>query len=315
MATVMSAWNRGIFIILQLICVVFAQDKEVDTGTALPESSADFLESFSCNDLDLNFEQDDSFFRWVLSGRHTTWQPGWVLSMKGDDKYYARVYDMLNWARGENLLPVAVNVSSICHKGMETQYINGIDQIEHSNVIPPTPNQYMPTEIWSNLWNTCQKQLLSTRQSCIDIPGFLVSNPVPPWNVNNPCHLEYRMVDGAHRICLRKYLLALLLGELAELEEAEKLVGGDTCNSSGDSIYDQMQEKQILINQTTYGLYLVMNHTTFQSMLMSSDPHASWAKSKQHLMRDMTHDLKSDWGKWMGWVMDRVRMSKEQSPE
>ena len=118
------------------------------------------------------------------------------------------------------------------------------------------------------------------------------------------------MVDGAHRMCLRKYLLTLLTGELAELEE---LVKGATYKTSTDNIYSQIQQKQRLINQTTHGLFLVMNQTTFQTMLMSSDPHTSWAKNKEHLMIDITKEVQVDWKKWMGRVMDRVWQSKNES--
>jgi len=296
-----------------------------DKGTTeLPTSSAEFFASFSCDnfhvdDSIINEEEDDSFFRWVLPARHTTWHPGWEVPLPqpntqnvtgvGGEKYYARVFDLLNWSRKQNSLPVLVDISSICHKGMELQYMNGIDN--GNNHVPPTQNEFIPSEMWSNLWNTCGEKLRSTNRissSCIDIPGLIVVNPNPPLKINNPCHLEYRMVDGAHRICLRKYLLALLTGELAELEGL--LIEGEeshtTHSITDDKLYATIQEKHRLINRTTYGMFLVMNQTTFQSMLMSSDPFTTWAKDQENLRKGITAEFQLEWNKWMLGVMDRV---------
>ena len=112
------------------------------------------------------------------------------------------------------------------------------------------------------------------------------------------------MVDGAHRLCLRKYLLTLLHGELMELHEK------NISTESNDRLSLQIQQKQQLINQTTYGYFLVLDHTTFLSMLINSDPHKSWAKSKEYLMKDITHDVQLDWQQWMERVMDHVEEMK-----
>jgi len=298
-----------ILLFMQLVCAH-------DTAPAdeLPKSSTDFFASYTCSNteeiISLDNEADGSFFRWVLAARHTAWHSGWEVAMPHfnnssnnvgmeDDKYYARVFDLLNWSMKHNLLPVPIDISSICHKGMETQYSNGISL---SNV--------NPTEKWPSLDETCHKQLLSASRissSCIDIPGIIVTNPNPPLKVNNPCHLEYRMVDGAHRICLRKHLLTLLNRELEELKESRAKT-----STFDNVIHLQIQQKQKLITQTTHGLFLVMNQTTFQSMLMSTDPHTSWAKNKQYLMKDVTKELQLEWKQWMGQVMDRVWESKNE---
>mmetsp|Transcript_15298 Transcript_15298/g.33366 ORF Transcript_15298/g.33366 Transcript_15298/m.33366 type:complete len:325 (-) Transcript_15298:597-1571(-) len=318
----MSAWIHSLFIVqsLNLAC---AHDK----GTAeLPKSSEDFFASFTCNsvhDSDSNLnEEGDPFFRWVLPARHTTWHPGWEVAPRPTgnvtgkgELHYARVFDLLNWSRKHNLLPVPVDISSICHKGMEAQFVNGIGSWTDENSVPPTPNEFISNEIWSTLWNTCHKQLLSTTRissSCIDVPGLLVRNPSPPWNVNNPCHLEYRMVDGAHRICLRKYLSTLLSGELAELEELAKR---ENREAFANSVMAQIRHKQRLVNQTTRGPFLVMNQTAFLSMLMTSDPYTSWAKDKENLMKDATGELLLEWKKWMLRVMDRVGVIKNEHCE
>lgn len=222
---------------------------------------------------------------------------------------YARVFDMLNWSRERRLLPVPVDVTSICHKGMGMQ-TEGSDDCN----IPAKPNVHIPTDTWTSLWSSCSKQLLSTRSSssCIDVPGVVVRNPDPPLKPNNPCSLEYRMVDGAHRMCLRKYLLALLKGEAIELET--QLKGGlhSTPISNGESIKREIERKQALIDQSARGMYLVLNQTTFESMLMNSRPQESWARSKEHLMKGITQELRLDWKGWMGDVMDEVSKSKIQ---
>jgi len=210
-----------------------------------------------------------------------------------DKKYYARVFDLLNWSMENNLLPVPIDITSICHKGMETHYKN-----------TNSASDINPTETWPNLDEICHKKLHSASRisaSCIEIPGIIVITPHPPLKVNNPCRLQYRMVDGAHRICLRKYLLTLLTQELEELEQEP--------GTHDNSLQLQIQEKQKLINQASTGFFLVMNQTTFQSMLMSSDPRMSWAKSNEHLMKDVTEELQLKWKQWMSRVMNHVWQS------
>lgn len=234
---------------------------------------------------------------------------------EGETHRYARVFDLLNWARQRDLAPAPVEVSSICHKGMEGQLAGGraggvaVD-------VPPTPNGFVPGEMWSDLWSACHKQLLSMTRlssSCIDIPGLLVKNPGPPMKVNNPCHLEHRMVDGAHRICLRKYLMVLLAGELAELEELAKRK--DHKASADDILHARIWQKRRLVDRTAHGLFFVINQTTFQSMLTSADPHASWAKDRETLTKDVTEKLRREWKKWMSGAMDRVGGGKKEIQE
>ena len=298
------------------LCILLVHIVSSNNNKALPTSSEEFLASYSScdsNEVKLLFDnsQSSSFFRHVLAARHTTWQKGWEVDImhsstlkknaaNNDGKYYARVFDLLNWSREHNLLPIPIDISSICHKGMETSSLSGI-----SSDVPQQPNAYIPTEMWDSLWDTCSSKLLSTDRissSCIDIPGIVVTSPKEKHN--NPCNLEYRMVDGAHRLCLRKYLLTLLHGELMELQEK------NISTESNDRLSLQIQQKQQLINQTAYGYFLVLDHTTFLSMLINSDPHKSWAKSKEYLMKDITHDVQLDWQQWMERVMDHVEEMK-----
>ena len=53
-------------------------------------------------------------------------------------------------------------------------------------------------------------------------------------------------------------------------------------------------------------MFIVINQTIFESMLINDDPHTTWAKSKDFLMKDITNDLQVNWKEWMGRVMDRV---------
>ena len=340
---------------------VGSDDGEIghDDFAWLPKTSADFFASSSCADDVTFFDQDDeSFMRWVLSARHVTWNPGWEVvpnanatrdesaggDVNNDEEgpskttvgYYARVFDLLNWSMLENLLPTPVSTSKVCHKGMELDLQDDKTNNDFTN-IPLKPNTHIPTERWTSLWNTCRKQLLSksrvssivTQQSsssCIDIPGIIIENPSPPLKVNNPCHLEYRMVDGAHRMCLRKYVLSLLWGELIESKERLKDAESDidtTKETNSDTssenfsptvleIKSQISYTQQLIQQTSIGFFLVLNQTNFQSFLTNSDPHTSWAQSKSTLMHGFTQDLKLKWAQWMDRVMNRVLVWKIQ---
>jgi len=267
-------------------------------------------------------DYDDPFLRWVLSAIHKTWDPpGWDVALpaglnrnksssgggdditpttvEGDngDKYYARVFDLLNWSRERNVFPIIVDIASICHKGMNS---TNTPEGGGRNNIP------------------------DGRQSA----GLL-----PPMKVNNPCHYPYRMVDGAHRICLRKFILHVATAELVGLEnlveaaaaasasatsggEAEENNGRTTAanpppNDDDDddgarSLRRRMRELREVIGRTRYAPYLVLNQTTFESMLTSVDPHSSWARDKHHLTRVVTGELRMDWQAWMGRVMDRV---------
>ena len=315
-----------------------------DVLLASHSCTGDYVKSLLENGSSREQRRDGPFFRWVLSAVHTTWNPpGWDVALPagsnrnmsscGDDvitsttvggengdKYYARVFDLLNWSRERNVIPILVDIASICHKGMNSTNTpeggghNISDERQSAGVLPR----------WRN---ACREKLTSTTRlssSCIDIPGILVASPPPPMKVNNPCHLPYRMVDGAHRICLRKYILHVATAELVELEnlveaaaatssgEAEENNGRTAANpppnddAGGRSLRRRMRELREVIGRTRYAPYLVLNQTTFESMLTSVDPHSSWAKDKHHLTKVVTRELRVDWQAWMGRVMDRV---------
>ena len=98
----------------------------------LPTSSEEFLVSYTCNNTDvqkfLTQQEEGGFFKFVVAARHTTHQSGWEVNTTTNytdninKKYYARVFDLLNYSRINNLLPDSIDVDEICHKGMETQY-------------------------------------------------------------------------------------------------------------------------------------------------------------------------------------------------
>jgi hypothetical protein len=254
----------------------------------------------------LEQQEEGNFFKWVLAARHTTHQSGWEVYTKTNDttnssnKYYARVFDLLNNSRIHNLFPESVGVDEVCHKGMEKQYQldNETNNWSDDNDIESKPNKYIHSESWANLWNTCHKQLSSSTRlssTCIDIPGVVVLSPLD--SPNNPCTLSYRMVDGAHRICLRKYLLLLLHGELSEIENIK--------------MHKMIQQKKQLIEIYNQSMFIVLNQTVFESMLMNDNPHTTWAQSKDFLMKDITKDMQLDWKKWMRRVMNRVDESKK----
>ena len=50
---------------------------------------------------------------------------------------------------------------------------------------------------------------------------------------------------------------------------------------------------------------------TFESMLTNSDPYTSWL-TNENVMKDITPELKLDWKRWMGEVMESVREKKER---
>ncbi|KAL9190712.1 hypothetical protein ACHAXT_000418 [Thalassiosira profunda] len=286
-----------------------------DGGDGLPQTSADFFAAYSCNDGGewtlLNHDEEGSFYRWVLAGRHITLHPGWGVATgspadddnnAGGETQYARVFDLLNWAREQKLMPVPADIASICHKGMEARYIEGA-RWANANRLPSKPNPHISNEMWNNLWGDCHKQLLSTTRlasACIDVPGVLVASPNPPWKANNPCHMEYRMVDGAHRLCLRKYALVLLHGELTELKELAKEPNEEMPT---DEIKHQIEQTRRLIHQTSQGQYIVLDQATFASMLRKDDPHETWARSKEHLLKELPHDERQDWKEWMKLVL------------
>lgn len=294
----------------------------------LPRTSTEFQNGFSCGDLkdfDHHIQYSDEFIRWVLSARHTTWTPGWEVaipnSLKSNErieskydpsrKYYARVFDLLNWSRMQNSLPHMMDIEKICHKGMEEVTFGYIDYGVNKNCSrpPEKPNLNIRDETWTTLWTTCRKQLNAhTRisSSCIDIPAIVVANPRPPRKVNNPCHLEFRMVDGAHRLCLRKYLMSLLEGELRDFH-IQLATEDAIANSSKNEIQSQIATLQMTMKRTHLGSFFALNQTTFESMLTDLDPHISWAKSEDSLMNGISADVKLDWARWMKRVMAHIQ--------
>lgn len=275
----------------------------------LPPSSSEFVDQFSCSgqDVALKSNSDGAFIQWVLSARHTTWTDGWEVPAANSS--YARVFDLLNWSRLQNLLPRQIPVDSICHKGMEVMF--GYSSDMQTARAPLKPNEYITDDTWSTLWTTCHKQLNTQSRissSCIDIPAVVVANPYPPWKVNNPCHYEYRMIDGAHRLCLRKYLLGLLEGEILDFQSQLTALGTNTDSSARRSqIQSRIANLQKNIERNNVGSFFVLNQTTFQAMLTNSDPHTSWAKDEHILMKDFTTGLVDDWSKWMHRAMAHVR--------
>ena len=297
---------------MHLVCA--NNDNNIGSHISPPEA---FMQSYTCNHTSVleSFDTTDNFFNLVLAARHTTATPeGWQVDIPSNSKDvaddeeqpYARVFDMLNWSRENNLLPVPIDISTICHKGMEAPINNrnGMTWREDGkgNTLPlPTkPNRYISDADWSSLWNVCHKQLSSKQRvssSCIDIPGIVVETN------KNPCNLKYRLVDGAHRMCLRKYLLTLLRAEIIQREEQlprESVV--ETFEFL--LLLDEIEWHKELIPKVQHGMFLVLNETTFlESMLQTSNPHKSWAKSKEFMVKDV--ELRK-WKEWMGRMMTRV---------
>lgn len=296
--------------------LAYESDNREDWNTLpswLPRTSIEFVDRFSCRggDFALHINNNDAFIQWVLSARHTTWTFGWEVpaanSSDNNTMYYARVFDLLNWSRLQNLLPRQIRVDSICHKGMEVVF--GYSRDKKAVTAPPKPNKYIADDTWSILWATCHKQL-NTRSrisaSCIDIPAVLVANPDPPWKVNNPCHYVYRMIDGAHRLCLRKYLLGLYEGEMLDFQSQLTALSTNPDSSAADRIRSHMANLQKNVELISFGSFFVLNQTTFEAMLTNSDPHKSWAKDEHILMKALTTSLIDDWSKWMHLAMAHV---------
>lgn len=108
---------------MHLVCA----NNDIGSHISPPE---EFMQSYTCNHTSVleSFDITDNFFNLVLAARHTTVTPeGWQVDIPSnsidvaddDEQPYARVFDMLNWSRENNLLPVPIDISTICHKGME----------------------------------------------------------------------------------------------------------------------------------------------------------------------------------------------------
>jgi hypothetical protein len=305
-------------IILSASCHWIQASQESEPKRALPpwlpRTYSDFERKYSCSDEQdlVSRIQGDDFVQWVVYARHTTWSSGWDVPITDDinmkskqnvaslesNKNYARVFDLLNFSRLQNLKPQQIDVDKICHKGMEsmfgyTKYI--ID------APPEKPNKYIPHEAWCDLWKTCHKQLNGHRisSSCINIPAVVVVNPNPPRKVNNPCHYEYRMVDGAHRICLRKYLLILLEGEILDYKTHMSKMNPDSNSTKANDTQYQIKMLHMDLNRMRYGQYFILNQTVFESMLTNVDPNL-WSI-------EITKEVKRNWVQWMNRVMVHIQ--------
>lgn len=293
----------------------------MDVEFDMPATSDELISSFTCmgggrseQPSQLNVA-GDSFFQYVLAGRHTTSTAGWELSVgptEGDvdvKKQYIRVFDMLNWARENNSQPELIDIASICHKGMER------DQKDTSltEELPRHPNVHTG-DSWAGLMRECSGKLFSAQElpsgiairsragaTCIDIPGLVVKAP-------NPCDLEYRMVDGAHRMCLRKLLLILLSGELHSLKESleVQLSNGMSQSEATLEMKVAIGRKERQIRKYNTGFYIVIEELAFKNMVMEDEPYQTWARSREDLWNTMTAEIRSDWTKWMTHVMERI---------
>ncbi|KAK1743768.1 hypothetical protein QTG54_005365 [Skeletonema marinoi] len=215
-----------VVMLLALICtlcfngVMVHSAQAEETSLNLPKTSAEFFALFSSKGASetlelLQIDKGSAFNRWVLWSLHSVNKPHWRI----ENKSHARVFDLLNWSRQQGLMPRLIEIIKICHK--ETR--RALDFLS--------------------------KKLSSkerTASNCIDIPGIVVSssNPDKP---NNPCKKEYRMVDGAHRMCLRKYGLVLLEGEMAELQSLLTTANG---LDERQDIIDKITDKENMITKS-----------------------------------------------------------------
>ena len=187
-----------------------------------------------------------------------------------------------------------------------------LQEVSNSDVsVPPKSKGHIPTASWNDLWISCHKKLSSkerTASNCIDIPGVVVSssNPDKP---NNPCNKEYRMVDGAHRMCLRKYALVLLEGEVVELQSLLTKASG----LDRQDIIDQISIKRNVIDKVSHVIVFDIDQETFESMLIySHNPirhHQEWAERVQ-----LSQELKDEWKLWMHRVLATVRDQRDYLP-
>ena len=293
----------------------------VDVEFDMPATSDELISSFTCmgggrsklpNQLDVN---GDSFFQYVLAGRHTTWTAGWELPVGPTGvKQYARVYDMLNWAREQNSQPDLIDIASICHKGMERDH-NNTSSTEELSRQPDV----VTGDSWAGLMSECRGKLYSAEdrptgiamrsragETCIDIPGLVVKS-------SNPCDLEYRMVDGAHRMCLRKLLLVLLSGELHSLEDSLEVQVSNGMGQSAVALEMKVaiDRKARQIRKYKSGFYIVIEELAFNNLVTDDDPHQTWARSNEDLWNSMTAEIRSDWTKWMSRIMERIKDHNE----
>ena len=305
-----------VVMLLALICtlcfngVMVHSAQAEETSLNLPKTSAEFFALFSSKGASetlelLQIDKGNAFNRWVLWSLHSVNKPHWRI----ENKSHARVFDLLNWSRQQGLMPRLIEINKICHKGMEH-----LQEVDNNDIaIPPKSNGQIPTSSWTELWISCHKKLSSkerTASNCIDIPGIVVSssNPDKP---NNPCKKEYRMVDGAHRMCLRKYGLVLLEGEMAELQSLLTTANG---LDERQDIIDRITDKENMITKVSHAMFLEMDQEMFESMLIHSDNpvrhHQEWAKTVH-----LSQELKDEWKLWMRRVLAYVHEWRDNYPK
>ena len=295
-----------VVMLLALICtlcfngVMVHSAQAEETSLNLPKTSAEFFALFSSKGASetlelLQIDKGNAFNKWVLWSLHSVNKHHWRI----ENKSHARVFDLLNWSRQQGLMPRLIEINKICHKGMEH-----LQEVDNNDIaIPPKPNGQIPTSSWTELWISCQK--LSSKErtasNCIDIPGIVVSssNPDKP---NNPCKKEYRMVDGAHRMCLRKYGLVLLEGEMAELQSLLTTANG---LDERQDIIDKITDKENMITKVSQAMFFEMDQEMFESVLIYSDNpvrhHKEWAQTVH-----LSQVLKDEWKLWMRRVLAYV---------
>jgi hypothetical protein len=290
-------------LILCCSCCLNADNVE-EAVTDLPKTSEEFFSLFSFKGVDdtvdlLQIDKGDAFKRWVIWSIHSANKPPWYI----EDDAYARVFDLLDWARKQDMRPKPILIDQICHKGMEQQYFPQVDNGD-TNEFPSQPNEYISKEVWTELWASCHKKLSSqarTASNCIDVPGIAVSSDSVNMP-NNPCGKKYRLVDGAHRLCLRKYGLSLLKGEISELHSLLSRPKDKLDNSRRKEIIDHIAKKENMVLKYSHAMFLVLDQSTFESMLTHSDNpfrhHQQWAQT-MHL----SQKLKDDWKLWMHRVL------------
>lgn len=297
-------------LICATLCIsgVVVRSEQIDATSNLPKTSGEFFALFTSKGADetlelMQIDKGKPFTRWVLWSIHIVDKPHWRI----ENKSHARVFDLLNWSRQQGLMPRSVHIDKICHKGMEH-----LQEVDNGGIsIPPKPKGSIPTASWDDLWISCHKKLSSkerTASNCIDIPGVVVSssNPDKP---NNPCNKEYRMVDGAHRMCLRKYAIVLLEGEVAELQSLLTKASG----LDRQDIIDQITSKRNLIDMVSNVMVFDIDQETFGSMLMTShNPvrhHQEWANKMQ-----LSQEVKDEWKFWMRRVLAFVHDRRDYLP-
>jgi hypothetical protein len=85
--------------------------------------------------------------------------------------------------------PQSVHISDICHRGRTLSFAG-------------TPSHYIGT----HPLHMCETKLAdpNMQRACTEVPGILVRNE----DRYNPCGRRYQMMDGIHRICRFRGLLA-----------------------------------------------------------------------------------------------------------